>query len=311
MSSERVLIGSRSFGKTFPEHLERLRAAGCEVIPNQLGRAYREAELFDALDGVSCIVTGTDELTRAVIDRAGSLRVIAKHGVGVENIDVDAAQERGIVVLATPGAMSESVAELAFALMLTLARSIVPAHLETRAGGWRLLPGHELRGKTLGLVGFGRIAQEVSVRAQAFGMTVVAHDPFGDVRLAAEQSVELLSLDAVLERADVISLHAALPAGGGPLIGSRELSLLRPSATLINTARGALVDEAALAEALAGGRLAGAALDVFVEEPPVGSPLLGLENVVLTPHLGGQTTEALHRMGEQTVVNCLEGLGLS
>ena len=311
MSSERVLIGSRSFGKTFPEHLERLRAAGCEVIPNQLGRAYREAELFDALDGVSCIVTGTDELTRAVIDRAGSLRVIAKHGVGVENIDVDAAQERGIVVLATPGAMSESVAELAFALMLTLARSIVPAHLETRAGGWRLLPGHELRGKTLGLVGFGRIAQEVSVRAQAFGMTVVAHDPFGDVRLAAEQSVELLSLDAVLERADVISLHAALPAGGGPLIGSRELSLLRPSATLVNTARGALVDERALAEALSDGRLAGAALDVFVEEPPVGSPLLGLENVVLTPHLGGQTSEALHRMGEQTVVNCLEGLGLS
>ena len=311
MSTERVLIGSRSFGKTFPEHLEELRAAGCEVIPNQLGRAYREAELFDALDGISCIVTGTDELTRAAIDRAGSLRVIAKHGVGVENIDVDAAQERGIVVLATPGAMSESVAELAFALMLTLARSIVPAHLETRAGGWRLLPGHELRGKTLGLVGFGRIAQEVSVRAQAFGMTVVAHDPFGDVRLAAEQSVELLSLDAVLERADVISLHAALPAGGGPLIGSRELSLLRPSATLVNTARGALVDERALAEALSDGRLAGAALDVFVEEPPVGSPLLGLENVVLTPHLGGQTTEALHRMGEQTVVNCLEGLGLS
>ena len=159
MSSERVLIGSRSFGKTFPEHLERLRAAGCEVIPNQLGRAYREAELFDALDGVSCIVTGTDELTRAVIDRAGSLRVIAKHGVGVENIDVDAAQERGIVVLATPGAMSESVAELAFALMLTLARSIVPAHLETRAGGWRLLPGHELRGKTLGLLGFDQLEE--------------------------------------------------------------------------------------------------------------------------------------------------------
>jgi D-3-phosphoglycerate dehydrogenase len=311
MSSERVLIGSRSFGKTFPEHLERLRAAGCEVIPNQLGRAYREAELFDALDGVSCIVTGTDELTRAAIDGAGSLRVIAKHGVGVENIDVDAAQERGIVVLATPGAMSESVAELAFALMLALARSIVPAHLETRAGGWRLLPGHELRGKTLGLVGFGRIAQEVAIRARAFGMTVVAHDPFGDARLAAEQSVELLSLDAVLERADVVSLHAALPAGGGPLIGSRELSLLRPSATLVNTARGALVDESALADALAGGRLAGAALDVFVEEPPVGSPLLGLENVVLTPHLGGQTTEALHRMGEQTVANCLEGLGLA
>jgi phosphoglycerate dehydrogenase-like enzyme len=215
MSTERVLIGSRSFGKTFPEHLEELRAAGCEVIPNQLGRAYREAELFDALDGISCIVTGTDELTRAAIDRAGSLRVIAKHGVGVENIDVDAAQERGILVLATPGAMSESVAELAFALMLALARSIVPADLETRAGGWRLRPGYELRGKTLGLVGFGRIAQEVSARAQAFGMTVVAHDPFGDARLAAERSVELLSLDAVLERADVVSLHAALPAGGG------------------------------------------------------------------------------------------------
>jgi D-3-phosphoglycerate dehydrogenase len=311
MSTEKVLIGSRSFGRTFPEHLERLRAAGCEVIPNQLGRAYREAELFDALDGVSCIVTGTDELTRAAIDRAGSLRVIAKHGVGVENIDVDAAHERGIVVLATPGAMSEAVAELAFALMLALARSIVAADLETRAGGWRLLPGHELRGKTLGLVGFGRIAQEVAVRAKAFGMTVVAHDPFGDTGLAAEHGVELLSLDALLERADVISLHAALPAGGGPLIGSRELSLLRPSATLVNTARGALVDESALAEALAGGRLAGAALDVFVEEPPIGSPLLGLENVVLTPHLGGQTTEALQRMGEQTVANCLEGLGLS
>lgn len=309
MSTRRILIGSRSFGQTYPEHVAALRSAGFDVVPNTLGRAYREEELFEALAGMEAIITGTDELTRAVIERADSLRLIAKHGVGVENIDLEAADERDVVVAATPGAMNESVAELAFALMLALARSIVPADAAVRAGDWPRLSGTELHGKVLGLVGFGRIAREVGVRAQAFGMTVVAHDPFPDADSAREHGVELLELDLLLASSDIVSLHAAVPPGHGPLLGAAELARMRPGAFLVNTSRGALVDESALVDALRERKLAGAGLDVFVHEPPDRSPLLQLENVILSPHLGGQTDEALLRMGELTVANCLSTLG--
>lgn len=274
------------------------------MIRNTLGRAYRAAELAEALRGVDAIVTGTDELTGDVIRGAGSLRAILKHGVGLDNVDLEAARERGIVVATTPGAMVDSVADHTIALLLAVVRRVVPAHASVAAGEWRRFGGFDLRGRTLGLVGFGRIAREVCVRAQAFGMEVVAHDPFAE----PAPGVPLVPLNELLGRADVVSLHAALPRGSPPLLGPRELLLLGPEAILVNTARGTLVDEQALAQALREGRIGGAALDVFASEPPAGSPLLGLENVVLTPHLGGQTVDALRRMGEMTVDNCLAAL---
>lgn len=307
MSRWRVLIGSRSFGRTFPEHVAALEAAGCEVVPNGPGRAYRAAELLEVLPDFDAIVTGTDELTAEVLAACPRLKTIAKHGVGLDSIDLDAARRRGVRVSSTPGTMHDSVADLALALLLALARDLPRAHARTVAGEWRPSTGRELRGMVLGLVGLGRIGREVAVRAQAFGMAVVAHDPWADSGWAADHAVELFgALDDLLARADVVSLHA--PGGERPLIGERELALMRDDALLLNTARGSLVDEAALAAALRDGRLGGAGLDVFAEEPPEGSELLALDRVVATPHVGGRTTEAQRRMGELCVRNCLAGL---
>ncbi len=293
-------------GKASREHIARLEAAGCDVIPNTVGRAYRADELIDALRGVDAIITGTDALTAEVIDGADALRTIAKHGVGLDNIDLEAARRRGIVVSATAGAIHDSVADHTLALLLTLARHIVEAHGDVTAGGWGGHMGMELRGKTMGIVGLGRIGKEVCLRAQAFGMRVVAR-PYLDEAFAATHDV-VRAAGELLETSDIVSLHAAGGGAEGHLIGTAELERMKPSAFLVNTARGGLVDEAALAKALRANRLAGAGLDVFAQEPPAGSPLLGLPNVVLTPHAAGFTQEGLLRMGDMAVENCLRAL---
>jgi D-3-phosphoglycerate dehydrogenase len=304
----RVLIGSRSFGQVFPEHITQLRAAGCEVIPNGVGRAYREAELLTELQGVDVIITGTDQLTARVINQADRLRVIAKHGIGLETIDLAAAKARGIVVSATPQASTDSVADLTLALLLAVARKVVTAHLNMIAGGWNALTGMELRNKVLGIVGLGRIGQAVCLRAQGFGMKVIAYDPYPNRAFAEAHQVTFVSLAELFVAADVITLHAAADMVKGALIGEAELRTMKPTTLLINTARGQLVDEQALAAALGEGRLGGAGIDAFVDEPPVGSPLLALNNVVLTPHIGGRTFDGLRRMGEMTIENCLRPL---
>jgi len=304
----RVLVGSRSFGKAAPEHLSWLSDGGCEVIPNSVGRAYRADELLEALRGADAIITGTDELTGEVIRSAENLKTIAKHGVGLDNIDLDAARERGVVVTATPGAIQDSVADITLALLLALARDVVASHLAVKAGEWGGSTGLELRGRVMGIVGLGRIGKEVCVRAQAFGMRIVAYDAFPDREFAAAHDVSFASLGELLREVDVVSLHAAPADLEGPLIGAGELALMKPGSFLLNTARGKLVDEVALADALREGRLRGAGLDVFAEEPPTGSPLVGLDNVVLTPHVAGRTVEGLRRMGEVTVENCLRAL---
>jgi D-3-phosphoglycerate dehydrogenase len=308
MARWRVLIGSRVFGTASPEHLARLADSDCEVIPNTLGRSYRAAELLTALRGVDAIITGTDELTAEVINAADRLKTIAKHGVGVDNIDLEAAHARGIIVTATPGAIQDSVADLTLALLLALARHIVPAHLAVAAGGWQGFPGIELRDKTLGIVGLGRIGKEVCKRAQAFGMRVIAYDPRPDEAFAAAHHVTFLPLLDLLARSDIVSLHAGISGHAGPLLGHAELIEMKPGALLINTARGHLVDEKALEQALRKGRLGGAGLDVFATEPPVDSPLLNLPNVVLTPHMASMTVEGLRRIGAMTVENCLRAL---
>ncbi len=304
----RVLIGSRSFGQVFSEHLQRLEEAGCEVIPNSVGRAYRAHELVTALIGVDAIITGTDELSAEVINGADQLRTIAKHGIGIETIDMEAARAKGIVVSATPQASSDSVADLTLALLLAVARKVVPAHINTRAGAWQAFTGMELRDKVLGIVGLGRIGQQVCLRAQGFGMRVVAYDPYANQEFVASHQVRLVSLEELLASADVVTLHAPADQVKCPLVGADELATMKQGALLINSARGALVDEAALAAALQSGHLGGAGIDAFENEPPVGSPLLALENVVLTPHIGGRTYDGLRRMGEQTIENVVRAL---
>ncbi len=309
MKQWRVLIGSRSFGQSIPEHITRVQEAGCEVIPNGVGgRAYRAEELLAALPGMDAIITGTDELTAEVIAAAKGLKTIAKHGVGLETIDLEAAKAHGVIVTATPGTNHHSVADLALALLLALARGVVRSHNDVKKGGWKAFYGMELSEKTLGIVGLGRIGKEVCRRAQAFGMTVIAHDLYPDEKWAAEHGVRFVSLPDLLGSADVVSLHAAAEMTTGPLLGPAELAMMKPTALLINTARGQLVDEAALAEALRAKRIAGAGLDAFVDEPPVGSPLFELDNVVLTAHLGGRTHDAQRKQGEMCIANLLAAL---
>ncbi len=305
----RVLIGSKSFGQAFPDHIKELEKAGCEVIPNGVGgRAYRETELLKALRGVDGIVTGTDELTAQVINMADCLKTIAKHGVGLETIDLAAAKARGISVSSTPGAIHDSVADLTMALLLAVARNIILAHLNTKQGGWKSPFGVELKDKIMGIVGLGRIGKGVAVRANGFGMQLAAYDPYPDRVFAAKYEIELMELDDLLRTADVISLHAAVEQIEETLIDADRINMMKPTAFFLNTARGSLVDEIALAAALREKRLAGAGLDAFVNEPPLNSPLLDLDNVVLTPHMAGRTLEGVRRMGEITIENCLRGL---
>lgn len=306
MPELRVLVGSRSFGKANPAAIERLRAAGLDVAPNERGRAYRADELRAAIPGVAALITGVDEVTAEVIAAADCLRVIAKHGVGLDNVDLAAADARGIPVLSTPGAIHHSVADLAMALLLALARTVPAADASMRAGRWEKFVGVELHGLTLGVVGTGRIGKEVAARATAFGMRVLGYDLYPDERFAAG-GLTYAPLPELLAASDAVTLHASLDPTAPPLLGRAELAAIKPTAWLVNTARAGLVDDAALLEALREGRLGGAGLDVFRVEPP-GPEWAALPNVVLTPHLGGQTAQGLRRMDELTASHVLQVL---
>jgi D-3-phosphoglycerate dehydrogenase len=252
--------------------------------------------LARAIEGMDAVVVrSSTTITRESLEFADRLRVIGRAGVGVDNIDLTAATERGIAVLNAPSGNTISAAELAFALLLAVARRVPAADRSMKAGQWdrKSFTGMELSGKTLGLIGAGRIGGEVARRARAFGMTVVAYDPFLNEERAQAIGIELATLDDVLTRADVISLHTPLTEQTIGMIGDPQLARLRRGALVINAARGGVVDEAALQRALESGHLGGAALDVYSEEPlPADHPLRTLPNVVLTPHTGAATVEA-------------------
>lgn len=249
------------------------------------------------------IVRGATKVTRRLIGAAPRLRWVARAGAGLDNIDVAAAKERGIGVLNVPGANAVAVAELVFGLLLGLMRKIPAADASLRRGEWEKsrFQGRELRGKTLGIVGLGKIGRAVAKRAQAFEMTCVGHDPLVSDADARALGVEPLSFDALLARADIVTLHAPMTPETKGLIGAAQIARMPKGAILVNAARGALVDEAALVAALRSGHLAGAALDVFAEEPPTDGTLVNLPNVVATPHVGAATVEAQEAVGEEIV----------
>ncbi len=294
--------------KTSPAALDLLREEpGWSVLtPEQLSSGLAAA----LADADALIVRSAVQVDAGLLESAKKLRVIGRAGVGVDNIDLDAATRRGIAVMNTPGASAVAVAEHTFALMLALARSLARADATTRAGGWekKSLQGSELAGKTLGVVGLGRIGLEVARRARAFQMELVAHDPFIAVTVAREAGIKLASLDEVLAAADYLTLHLGLTPQSAGMINAAAIARMKPEARVINCARGELVDETALAEALRSGRLAGAALDVFAQEPPKDSPLLGLANVLVTPHIAGSTREAQEAVGLQVAAQVREYL---
>ena len=257
-----------------------------------------ETELLEAVRDVSgLIVRSQTQVTANVIASANQLEVIGRAGVGVDNIDVDVATERGVIVVNAPLANTISAAEHAFALMLALARNVPQGDASLRAGRWErsLLMGVELAGSTLGIVGLGRIGSEVARRARSFDMRVVAYDPFVSSERAAVLAVEMMDLPHLLAESDFVTLHTALHEGTHGLLGAAELKQLKPGARIINAARGALIDEEALYEAIESGAVAGAAIDVFSEEPAIGNILTTSDRIVVTPHLAASTVEAQDR----------------
>jgi len=274
-----------------PEGLDLLRT-GAEV---DVKRGLNETELIDIIKEYEALVVRSEtKVTPAVIRAGGQLKVIARAGIGVDNIDLEAATVAGIPVVNAPIGNTVAAAEHTMALMLSLARNVPQAYASMKNGEWKrsAYMGVEVRGKVLGVVGLGRVGTEVAIRAKAFGMKLVAYDPFVSPDYASRLGAQVVSLDELLVSSDFITLHTPLTPNTNKLIGSRELSLMKPDARLINVARGELVDEAALLEALQADKLGGAALDVFIEEPPDDMTLAQHSRVISTPHLGASTEEA-------------------
>ncbi|MBY0232458.1 MAG: phosphoglycerate dehydrogenase [Gemmataceae bacterium] len=284
----RVLIAPATLDGVPASFVDVLVKGGFELVYHGVGAQLDEEQAIRWLAGIDASLAGSEPYTDRVLAAHPQLRVIARVGVGYDAVDLAAATRRGVAVTFAPGTNQGSVSEHAFGLMLALSRRLIPQHLGTAAGQWPRGTTVPLRGQVLGLAGLGRIGRAMATRAFAFEMEVIAHDPFADKAWASANGVELVGFDELMSRSDYVSLH--MPAGESTrrIINARSLALMKPTAYLVNTARGAVVDEAALAEALASKRIAGAGLDVFDEEPPhPDNPLLKLDNVVLTPHAAG------------------------
>jgi phosphoglycerate dehydrogenase-like enzyme len=287
-----------------------LRRAGLTVRLEAKRGARSTGEMRALLDGAVAAIVSTDPFDAAVLAASPGLRVIARVGVGVDSIDIDAATAQGVAVTITPGANEATVADHTVALMLAALRRIREHDAAVRQGHWNRTGPHTpwlLSGGTVGLVGFGQIGRTVAVRLRGFDVRVLVSDPVEP----GDAAVESVSLDALLAASDVVSLHAPLLPTTRGLIGARELALMRPTAVLVNTARGGIVDEDALADALERGRLRAAALDVFEHEPPRASRLLALPNVVLSPHNAGLSIPSIEEMTRRatgSVIEVLRGL---
>src|SRR5450631_3076301 len=276
--------------------MELLKEPGWIIVtPDQLdGKLAAQLESADAL-----IVRSAVQVDAALLEHATKLRVIGRAGVGVDNIELEAATRKGIAVMNTPGANAVAVAEQTLGVMLAMARHLCRADALMHAGKWekKSLQGTELRAKTLGIIGLGRVGMEVARRARAFGMELVGHDPFVSVAVAKDHGIRLAELDELYAAADYITLHVGLTPQTTGMINEASIAKMKKGVRLVNCARGELVNEADLAAALKTKHVAAAALDVFTEEPLKNSPLTALENVILTPHVGGSTFEAQEAVG--------------
>ncbi len=266
-----------------------------EFVEVEVATGLKPAELIEKVKGCDVLlVRSATKVTKDVIDAGKQLKVIARAGAGLDNIDVKAAEARKIKVINAPEAPTIAVAELVFGHMLSFVRHLPSADASVKQGKWEKpkFVGTELRDKTLGIVGTGRIGRAIGYKAKAFLMNLLAHDVVQNAEFAQRTGAKYVDLDVLLRESDFVTLHVPLVPGTKHMMGKRELELMKSTAVLINTSRGGIVDEVALVEAMRGGKIAGACLDVYEREPPEDSPLLKLPNVVLTPHLGASTREA-------------------
>jgi phosphoglycerate dehydrogenase-like enzyme len=284
----KVLIAPATLANLEAPFLQVLRDARLELVYPARAAQLTEDELLHVLKGVTASVAGSEPYTRRVIEANPSLRVIARAGVGFDAVDVPAATARGIAVATTPGTNQDAVAEHTFLLILALAKRLLEQDHKIRAGEWPRQATLPLRGRTLGIAGLGRIGKSVAVRGAAFGMRLMAYEPYPDKAFVEQQRITLVPFEQLLAESDYLTLHMALSSDAKYLMNRRTLALMKPTAFLINTARGGLVSETDLVEALRTGRIAGAGIDVFEEEPPAKNhPYYSLNNIVLTAHTAG------------------------
>lgn len=304
--SERILLTTTSFQDTPGPHHDLLRETGWEIITAR--GPLTEAQTLELVGDIDGYICGDDQITRAVLEKAlPRLRVLSKYGIGVDKIDVEAATELSIPLCFTPGVNHTTVAEHCFTLMLALVRNLIAEVDHTRAGEWKRITGHEIMGKTLGIIGMGRIGKEVIKRAKAFGMHVLAYDIYWDEAFADEYDItRIKNLDDMYERVDFLSLHTNLSPETQDLINLQTLSKMKDGVILINCARGELVNTGAVLHALKVGKLGGYGTDVLdVEPPPVDHPLLTAKNCIVTPHIGSRTHESVIRQATKCVKNLI------
>lgn len=306
----KVLVTPRSFGRENPDLFLRLERSGLEIIRNDTGSILNEDAMKEKIAGCAGVIVGVDPLNKAVLDKAVELKAISKYGVGLDNIDLDECEKRGIKVSRTVGANSDAVADYAFALMLGVARRIAFIDCRCRAKDWSKVPALDVCGKTLGIIGLGAIGKRVARRAAGFEMRILAVDEAWDAKFAIAHNVIRADLDRICREADFITLHCSLTDATRNIIDAHRIAMMKKSAILINTARGGLIDEKALLDALKNGMIWGAGIDVFSKEPPEDAAWYKLDNVIMGSHCSASTRGAVELMGRMAVDNLLRDLGL-
>ncbi len=303
----KIVVTQPSVSGVDDPRLTPLHAAGWSVVHEPSGAFASPEQLLEIVQGADAVIASSESYTRTVLERADTLKHVARWGVGFDQVDVPAATELGVLVTTTQGANDWGVADHAFALMFGLARRVVENDALVRRGEWKRPPGRDIWQKTLGIVGLGRIGKGVAERASGFRMKVLAYEPYPDREFCAKWNVELVSLEDLLRRSDFVTLHA--PGGGENvhLMNRERLALMKPTAYIVNTARGSLIDEDALYAALTSGKLGGAGLDVREQEPPKDTRFNDLPNVILTAHIAGVTVETGEAMSAMAVESILQG----
>ncbi len=307
----KVLVTPRSFGKNNPALFDQLTAKGLTVVRNDTGGILTEQQMCEKIADCAGLILGIDPVNQRVLDQAKELKAIAKYGVGTDNIDLEACQRLGIKVSRTVGANSNAVADYAFALMLACARRVNLIDRRCRQKDWGKITSIDLYGKTLGIVGLGCVGKCVAKRAQGFSMRILAYDIYKDETYAKANNICYTDLDTLIAESDVITLHAALTPENHQMISKERLCAMKKTAILVNTARGDLVDEAALLWALTEGEIYAAGLDVFVQEPPTDPRWYTLDNLVMGSHCASSTAGATDTMGQMAVDNLLRDLAIA
>ncbi len=288
--------------------MDMLKDFTSDIVYNPYGRPLTEDELIPLLEDCDGYIAGLDEVTDKVLSSCKKLKVVSRYGAGVDRVDLTAAKANNIAVTNTPGVNAIAVAELAFAMILNLARRISFLNEKTKAGEWIRSTGTELNGKAIGILGLGAIGRNLARYAQGLAMKVMAYDPYMNEEYAKENNITVATFDEIIEQSDIISLHLPLTSATKNLIDKSTIARMKQGALLINTSRGGLIDEKAAYEALVDKRLGGLGLDAFEVEPPTGSPLFNLDNVIVTPHTGAHTKEAIDNMAELSVENLINVL---